>query len=191
MSAVVDAFQAQTERLAARTEAAVLGIYSATDGRARSTPTPPSRSSRQSINRANAAATALADIWLAVQIEMLARQPVPTIGVIPTDDSERLMKAADTILTEPDTAETGWPGSGVLNRWKRRVGAPTTRCRSNRLWRGGCGSSTPTLASSASGGGGRAESGRKPTQCRGIRVVIANPVWCSERVFNPPDTQGD
>jgi hypothetical protein len=70
---------------------------------------------------------------------MLARQPVPTIGVIPTDDSERLIKAATTVLTEGlDDAETRLARPGVLNRWKRRVGAPTTRCRPNRWLRVGC-----------------------------------------------------
>ena len=106
MSAVVDAFQAQIERLAARTEAMVMATYAQlTVGEIDTDTTVPLIAAV--VNRANAAATALADVWLAVQIEVLARRPVPTIGVIPTDDSERLIKAATTVLTEGlDDAET-------------------------------------------------------------------------------------
>lgn len=56
------------------------------------------------VNRANAAATALADAWLAVQIEQLTGAPVPTFGITATDDAERLSSAVATILaSDADT----------------------------------------------------------------------------------------
>ena len=77
------------------------------------------------------------------------------------------------------------------NDGSRRNDEPTTTpCRPNRWLRVGCGSSTPIPASCAFGGGGRAGYGPKNTECRRTRVVTVNPVWCSERAFNPPNTQG-
>ena len=52
------------------------------------------------VNRANAAATALADVWLAAQIEAHARIPIPVVGVLPEDGSDRLMQGVTTILSE-------------------------------------------------------------------------------------------
>ena len=102
---VVDDFQAQTEGLTADTQRAVLAVYAELvagqiDNDAAVL------AIAAIINNANAAAVTLGDIWLALQIEASARQPVTTIGVLPVDDSERLTKAAVTVLAEPDTAET-------------------------------------------------------------------------------------
>lgn len=94
MSAV-DEYQAATEQLAAATAREVLALNS--EG------LPPNETVlfiAAAINRANAAAVTLADVWLSVQIEELAGQPVPTVGVLPVDSSERLVKAATTVLTD-------------------------------------------------------------------------------------------
>jgi hypothetical protein len=97
VTAVVDEYQAQTQGLAARTEAAVLGLYGQlTAGEIDTDTTIPLIAAV--VNRANAAAVALADAWLAVQIETQARQPVPVVGVLPEDGSDRLMKGVTTIL---------------------------------------------------------------------------------------------
>lgn len=97
----VDQFQVQTEALAADTERAVLAIYAAFVS---------GQLIREAavqlivvaVNRANAAAVSLADVFLALQIEGLTGQPVPTIGIPPTDHSERLGKAVETILDDVD-----------------------------------------------------------------------------------------
>lgn len=51
------------------------------------------------LNRARAEATALADVFLARQLEDLTGDVVTTTGVLPTDDSERLAKAVSTVLS--------------------------------------------------------------------------------------------
>lgn len=94
MSAV-DEYQTATEQLAAATAREVLALNS--EG------LPPNETVlfiAAAINRANAAAVTLADVWLSVQIEELAGQPVPTVGVLPVDSSERLVKAATTVLSD-------------------------------------------------------------------------------------------
>jgi hypothetical protein len=97
----VDQYQAHTEALAASSERQVLAIYGdMLDGRI-----PPNEATlliAAVINRSNAQATALADTWLAVQIEQQIGQPTPTVGVLPTDGSDRLVKAAQTILADLD-----------------------------------------------------------------------------------------
>jgi hypothetical protein len=99
VSKVVDAFQAQTEGLAARTERAVLGLYARlTAGEIDADTTVPLIAGV--VNRANAAAVALSDVWMAAQIEAQARIPVPVVGVLPEDGSDRLMQGVTTILSE-------------------------------------------------------------------------------------------
>lgn len=76
------------------------------------------------INKANAKATSLADYYLAQQVAAAARQPVPTVGLVPVDDSDRLVKAAHTTLSAIDKAvETADPAtdtpSGRLTRLTR------------------------------------------------------------------------
>ena len=98
----VDQFQAETEAVATATEREVVGIY---------TQLAAGLIAREAavlliaaaVNRANAVAVTLGDVWLAVQIEELAGQPVPTVGIAPRDHSERLVKAARTILFDDDT----------------------------------------------------------------------------------------
>ena len=87
----VDQFQAETEAVATATEREVVGIY---------TQLAAGLIAREAavlliaaaVNRANAVAVTLGDVWLAVQIEELAGQPVPTVGIAPRDHSERLAK---------------------------------------------------------------------------------------------------
>ena len=99
MSAV-DEYQTATEQLAADTAREVLAVYAdiTTD---RIPPDAGTLFIAAAINRASAAAVTLADVWLSVQIEERAGQPVPTVGVLPVDGSERLAKAATTVLNDP------------------------------------------------------------------------------------------
>lgn len=99
MTAVVEAFQAATERLAADAERQVLAIYAALEA---------GRIDRETaslliaaiVNRANASATTTADAWLVAQIEAAAGAPTAAVGVAPVDDSERLVLAAQTVLAD-------------------------------------------------------------------------------------------
>lgn len=102
MSAIDD-YQAATEQLAAETAREVLAVYADLT----SERVPPNTSMlliAAAINRGNAAAVALADVWLSVQIEELSGQPVPTVGVLPVDSSERLVKAATTVLRDVENS---------------------------------------------------------------------------------------
>lgn len=93
----VDQFQAATEQLASDTERSALALYGQyRAGQLDDTDTAVLLAGL--INRANASAASLADVWLAVQIEEQVGQPVPTVGALPVDDSERLVKAANTVL---------------------------------------------------------------------------------------------
>jgi len=96
----VDQYQAATEQLAAQTEQAALALYAQyRAGQLDQADTALLLAAL--INRANATATSLADVWLAIQIEYLTGEPMPTVGVLPVDGSERLVKAVNTILAEP------------------------------------------------------------------------------------------
>lgn len=53
------------------------------------------------LNRVNATAATLAEVYLVAQIEELAGVPVLSTGTLPVDDSARLLKAVHTVLTEP------------------------------------------------------------------------------------------
>ncbi|OMC09230.1 hypothetical protein [Mycolicibacterium fortuitum] len=104
MTAPVAAYQAATEELAAGTVRRVLAIYAAhragqvvVDAAAELI--------AEVINRANAAATSLADVFLSRQIEEAAGVPTPTVGIVPTDEVERLTGAVSTILDVPEPAE--------------------------------------------------------------------------------------
>lgn len=50
------------------------------------------------LNRSNAAATALGDSFASRQLEDITGKPVPAKGIVATDDSERLLKAARTAM---------------------------------------------------------------------------------------------
>ncbi|MDX1873987.1 hypothetical protein SBI67_17840 [Mycolicibacterium sp. 120266] len=56
------------------------------------------------LQRSNAAATALADASASRQLEALTGRATPAAGVLPTDDSERLLKAARTALEDRTTS---------------------------------------------------------------------------------------
>ena len=98
----VDEIQQQTEALAAATEREVAGIYAGIAA---------GLIAREAavlliasvINNANAAAVSLGDLFLALQIEEVIDEPVPTVGIAPTDHSDRRVKAAKTILFNDDT----------------------------------------------------------------------------------------
>ncbi|AWG51484.1 hypothetical protein DDT48_20160 [Mycobacteroides abscessus] len=119
MSAV-DEYQAATEQLATSTERQALAIYA----ELQADRLPPSETTlllAALINRANASAVSLADVWLAVQIEEQTGQPVPTVGVLPVDDSERLAKAVNTVLSE------GNGGQSVVNAGQKQAGVSDDR----------------------------------------------------------------
>lgn len=54
------------------------------------------------VQRANAQALALAEAYTQRQLEDITGRAVPAKGLLPTDDSERLLKAAKTIMADPD-----------------------------------------------------------------------------------------
>jgi hypothetical protein len=113
VSAAVEQFQAATENLAADTERAALALYAQyRSGQVSDSDT--ALLIAGLINRSNASAVSLADVWLAVQIEEQTGQPVPTVGVLPVDSSERLVKAATTILQTSQSAMFSEPDSNSL-----------------------------------------------------------------------------
>lgn len=100
MSAVVEAFQAATERLAGDAERRVLAVWAALD--TGTITTEQAMAALVSIlNVANATATTTADAWLVAQIETAAGAPTPAVGVAPVDDSARLAAAVSTVLADP------------------------------------------------------------------------------------------
>lgn len=94
-----DRYQASTEALAAQTVRDVAALYADLLADQIEVPTVVLLIAAR-INRANASAVSLADVWLAVQIEEQTGVPTPTTGVTPTDDSERLVKAVNTVLRD-------------------------------------------------------------------------------------------
>lgn len=103
MSAIDD-YQSATEALATDTERAALAIYNRYL-RGELSDDDAALLIAAAVNRANAAAVSLADAWLTVQVEEQLGEPVPTVGVLPVDDSERLVKAVNTVLSEPASPE--------------------------------------------------------------------------------------
>lgn len=99
MSAVA-AFQAQTEQLATQSQAEAVRAYLLlAEGRIDQAAA--AAMIAGAVNRATAAAVALADAYVSNAIEEQTGQPTPSVGVLPSDDSDRLAKAALTILSEP------------------------------------------------------------------------------------------
>lgn len=98
---VVEDYQEQTEALAAATAANVLTLYAAlrAGGLAPATVVP---AMGAAINMANAAATTLADVAVTAQIEVESGVPTPPTGIAPRDQTERLVKAVETILDDAD-----------------------------------------------------------------------------------------
>jgi hypothetical protein len=105
MTTVIDDYQLETDHLSSRTQAEVLAVY----GRWVAGEIDPDTAVlliAGIVNRANAAATALADVWLVAQIEAQSGIATTAAGLIAVDDSERLVKAVTTILDEPDSVDT-------------------------------------------------------------------------------------
>lgn len=100
----VDQYQVQTEAVAANTQTKVLAIWAALQA-GKLTAAAAEELIAAVINRANAAATTLADVFLSLQIEQASGRPTPATGLAPADNQERLVKAANTILSAPEPAE--------------------------------------------------------------------------------------
>lgn len=94
---VVEDYQAQTEALATTTAAQVAAIYAAVLAGQLTTPDAELLIAA-AVNSANAAATTLADVFISAQIEEASGIAAPPVGLLPRDDSARLIKAAHTIL---------------------------------------------------------------------------------------------
>lgn len=104
MSAVED-FQFSTEVLAADTERDMAGIYAGIIAGTLAT-ADAITTVAVVVNRANARATGLGDLYVSQAIEEAVGEAVPTIGMLPVDHSERLLKAAETILVAPPADAT-------------------------------------------------------------------------------------
>lgn len=96
---VVEDYQARTEELAATTAASVLTLYAALQAGGL-TPAAAIEVMAAVVNTANAAATTLADVFTAAQVEVATGEPTPPTGVAPRDDGDRLTKAVTTILDD-------------------------------------------------------------------------------------------
>lgn len=96
---VVEDYQEQAETLAASAAAQMLALYAAmqTGGIA---PSMAVEAMAAMVNAANAAATTLADVFASAQVEAAAGVPSPPTGIAPRDDTERLVKAVETILDD-------------------------------------------------------------------------------------------
>jgi uncharacterized protein YndB with AHSA1/START domain len=101
-----DDFRLALDKLADDNDDSTAGIYVAFKAGEFALDTAVARIAGQ-INRTNAVAVTLADTYVQTAIEELG-EPALSVGLVPTDDSERLVKAANTILTEQseDTPET-------------------------------------------------------------------------------------
>lgn len=104
-AAVVDEYQSQTEALATSTVAAVLGLY-ATLQAGELAPATVTPAIAAVIATANAAATTLADLSVAAQIEVAAGVPTPPTGIAPRDDTDRLTVAVETIMSSSSISAT-------------------------------------------------------------------------------------
>lgn len=100
---VVEDFQAETEKLAATVQRQVLALYAAHVA-GELTDTDTAALIAAAINQATSVAVALGDAWLVAQIEDVTGVATLAAGVGPTDDSDRLLKAASTVLAEPADA---------------------------------------------------------------------------------------
>jgi hypothetical protein len=109
---ITDQYQQQTATLAATSVAQVAAVYAALQA-GQITTAVAEQLIAAVINTANAAASTLADAYVSAQIEQAAGIPTPTTGIPPTDDLDRLVKAAHTILSEPPqdhhAAQSGEP----------------------------------------------------------------------------------
>ncbi|RUP03028.1 MAG: hypothetical protein EKK34_22080 [Mycobacterium sp.] len=101
MTVVVEQYQSQTEALAAASAAQMLALYAALQAGGLA-PSEAVAAMAGLVNAANAAATTLADVAVSTQIEAASGVPTPPTGIAPRDDSERLVKAVQTILDDLD-----------------------------------------------------------------------------------------
>uniref|UniRef100_A1UHG2 Phage head morphogenesis domain-containing protein n=1 Tax=Mycobacterium sp. (strain KMS) TaxID=189918 RepID=A1UHG2_MYCSK len=100
----VENYQTATAALSARTQTEVQAIY-ARLAAGEITQDTAAVLIAATVNRANAAATALADVWLVAQIEELSGIATTTVGLPAVDDSDRLIQAAMTILGDRDSVD--------------------------------------------------------------------------------------
>jgi hypothetical protein len=118
----VAVLQEQTEANAAAAQAEVAAIWAAVIAES-ITASAATALIAGAINRANATAVGLADLFLSVQIETATGTPAPTTGIAPRDDSTRLMKAVNTILQSradlPTTGEDSADDEEVQTRLDR------------------------------------------------------------------------
>lgn len=99
-----DDFRLALEDLADENDESTAGIYLAFKAGQFALDTAVAQIAGQ-INRTNAVAVTLADAYVQNAIEELG-EPALSVGLVPFDDSERLTKAATTILTEPSEFTT-------------------------------------------------------------------------------------
>jgi hypothetical protein len=95
----IEQFQANTDTLAEHTAEQVAQIYADLLA-ARIDQQTAILLIAAAINRSNAAAVSLGDAYMALQIEEQIQGVVTAVGIVPTDESERLVKAVQTILDE-------------------------------------------------------------------------------------------
>jgi hypothetical protein len=104
----VEDYQAQTEQLSADTVAQVLVVYAAFQA-GQITQAEAEAIIATIVNQANAVALSLADVALAVQIEVATGLVTPPVGVLPVDSTDRLVKAVNTILVDQPVVEPEQP----------------------------------------------------------------------------------
>ncbi|KAA0083269.1 hypothetical protein CIW52_12600 [Mycolicibacterium sp. P9-64] len=93
-----DSFQAAAEQIAVGTERGVLAAYAAFVAGSLDLDTAVARMAGE-VNRSNAAATILADAYVVASIEELSTNPGTAVGLLPVDNSVRLVKSMRTVLT--------------------------------------------------------------------------------------------
>lgn len=98
MTAVED-YQQRTGQLAASTVAQVAAIYAVWEA-GRITTAELTALVAAAVNAANAAASTLADAYVAAHVEQFLGIPTPTVGRPPRDDTDRLVQAVRTILDD-------------------------------------------------------------------------------------------
>lgn len=98
MPDLADKYQAELEKLADATARAVRRAAN------RRNVTKAARAANMAaiVQRGNAQALALAEAFTQRQLEAVTGRATPARGLLPADDSDRLLKAAKTILSEPD-----------------------------------------------------------------------------------------
>ena len=144
------------------------------------------------IAQANSRAYALADLSLAATVMLGTGDAVSVVGVLPpSDDTERLSKAATTVLDVAQASDTPKAIVGRLARAEPLESAANAYGQAMHrqpLVKTGHGTWTATHASCASGGGARAESGPRTSRFNITRAVPAPRGPSSQRASNKRDT---